>query len=59
MNIDRIVARISTTEQAALDTIADAIRRDATCHADRFPTRSHALRAAIRIAAEHVATVAG
>lgn len=54
MNTDKLVARISAVEQNHLDIIADSIRRTATCHADRFPTRSSTLRAAIRLAAEYV-----
>ena len=55
MTTDRIICRITPAEQDHLTTIAEAIRRAATCHADRFPTRSRALREAIRIAAEQVA----
>ena len=57
MTTDRIICRITAAEQDHLTTIAEALRRTATSHAERFPSRSSALRAAIRIAAEHVSKI--
>ncbi|WP_428377972.1 hypothetical protein [Lichenicoccus sp.] len=50
----RIICRINDQDQQRLTLVAEALRLNAASAAEQFPSRSRALREAIRIAAEHL-----
>ena len=51
---DRVIFRVSSADEDNLVTILDAMRSIAGCYRDRYPTRTKAMREALRIAAMHL-----
>ena len=53
-NTARIICRINAEDERRLTLVAEAMRLKASSAAEQFPSRSRALREAIRMAAELV-----
>ena len=55
---DRVIFRLSNTDEANLTSILASLRLHADNYQDRYPTRTKAVREALAIAATHLAASA-
>ena len=56
--MDRVIIRLTDTDEGHLTAILDTLRLRANCYQERYPTRTRAVREALAIAAAHLAASA-